>query len=76
MADSKTDIQKDLEKDLLDWTALGRIRPHDAALMAETMIALGVDLVVQVSQTPETAEARISFLVSLFRSALELGQGR
>lgn len=76
LADSKTDIQKDLEKDLLDWTALRRIQPHDAALMAETMIALGVDLVVQVSQAPETAEARISFLVSLFRNSLEPVEGR
>lgn len=76
LADSKTDIQKDLETDLLDWTAAGRLKSHDCALMAETMIALGVDLVVQVSQAPETAEARISFLVSLFRSALEPGDAR
>lgn len=72
LADRKTDIQKDLERDLLDWTARGRLKPHDAALMSETMIALGVDLVVHVSLTPEIAEQRVAFLVALFRASIEV----
>ena len=70
LAPAKSSIQSELEQDLRDWVDAGRFAPHEVAPMAEAMISLGMDLLVQVALDPESADARVEFLVDLFSRAL------
>lgn len=70
LAPARTRVQTDLEADLLRWVADGRLRQHDSVLMADAMLALGIDLVVQTALSSEQAEARIDFLADLFLARL------
>lgn len=73
LARAKSSIQRELEADLRDWTASGRMAPHQTGPMAEAMISLGMDLLVQVALDPDSADARVAFLVDLFSRALRPG---
>jgi len=66
----RTTVQTDLEADLGRWMEEGRLRRHDPVLMADAMLALGIDLVVQTALDPASASGRVAFLVDLFIARL------
>ena len=60
----------DLVEELDGKVASGVFRPHDSAVMAETMISLGVDLIITCLDAPDEAPRRLDFLQDLFANAL------
>lgn len=70
IGETSAGIRSDLVADLEEWTSRGIFKEHDCAIMAEAMISLGVDLVVQTSVAPDQADRRIAFLEELFLSIL------
>ena len=67
---ARSGLLSDLIEDIETKIASGVFAPHDAGLMAETMIAAGVDLIICCLDAPQQAERRVAFLQDLFSKAL------
>lgn len=67
----QTQIKSDLVADLTAGHASGLFIETNFELMADAMIALGIDLVVQAAQDPDDAQARVQFLQHLFVPAIK-----
>lgn len=59
-------IREDLRADLERGQATGSFGSFDSGLMADAMISLGLDLVIQTANDPVDGQARVDFLVALF----------
>lgn len=70
------DIRSDLMADLEAGVRSGMFLPHDAGVMAEAMLSLGVDLFLLGVGDLEEAERRVQFLVDLFMNSIEPRGGR
>lgn len=70
LGDGQNRITADLITDLKDGHDAGFLKQSDPDLMAETMVALGMDLVIQAAQHPEKAKRRVEFLTRLFVDAI------
>jgi AcrR family transcriptional regulator len=66
LGDGQNKITTDLIADLKAGQDAGFLKQTDADLMAETMVALGMDLVIQAAQHPQEAKRRVAFLTQLF----------
>lgn len=66
---ARSAIVGDLVEDLEARKASGVLLPHDSAELAETMIALGVDLIVLALHSREAALRRAAFLEDMFSRA-------
>jgi AcrR family transcriptional regulator len=62
----KHQIREDLRADLERGQAKGTFDAFDSGMMADAMISLGLDLVIQTAKNPADGQARVSFLVALF----------
>jgi AcrR family transcriptional regulator len=71
LARVRTDVRADLMRDLEAGVRAGLFVPHDSAVMAETMVALGLDLFLLGLTDLEESERRIQFLEDLFLRSLE-----
>lgn len=70
LGDGQSQIKSDLSADLQKGCLEGRFKAMNFDLMAETQIALGIDLVIQAAQVPESASERVAFLTRLFEGAM------
>ncbi|MEQ5872257.1 TetR/AcrR family transcriptional regulator [Sagittula sp. NFXS13] len=70
LAKGQTQIKSDLVADLRTGHADGLFKSVDFELMADAMIALGIDLVIQAAENPEKARERVTFLIDLFSPAI------
>ena len=70
LGDGQNRITADLVTDLKAGQDAGFLKRTDAELMAETMVSLGMDLVIQSAQHPEEAKRRVVFLTTLFVDAI------
>jgi AcrR family transcriptional regulator len=70
LGDGQSRIKSDLSDDLQKGCLEGRFKAMNFDLMAETQIALGIDLVIQAAQVPESASERVAFLTRLFEGAI------
>jgi AcrR family transcriptional regulator len=59
-------IREDLRVDLEKWQAEGKFSHFDSGMMADAMISLGLDLVVQTAKDRDAGKARLVFLAELF----------
>lgn len=69
-AGSQAQIRADLVSDLVSWHDRKIFRHADFDLIAESMISLGIDLVIQSAQDPKSGKQRVAFLTSLFMPML------
>lgn len=67
---SHAQIVQDVENDLEAWVKQGKLAPHDTKHMADILVLLGLDLVVQVVTEPSTVEQRQAFVEWLFLSSV------
>jgi AcrR family transcriptional regulator len=70
LGDGQSRIKSDLAADLKAGHRAGLFKSMDFELMAETQIALGIDLVIQAAQSPEHASKRVKFLSDLLEAAI------
>lgn len=63
-------ITQDVQNDLIAWMQAGHFIPHDTGRMADTMVSLGVDLLVQWVTEPQGIQEQLEFLEWLFLSAM------
>lgn len=67
---SHAQIVQDVENDLEAWVKQGQFAPHDTKHMADVLVLLGLDLVVQVVTEPSNVEQRRAFVEWLFLSSV------
>ena len=66
----RVQIIQDVENDLIAWTSAGHFVPHDTQRMADSMVSLGLDLLVQFVTHPQDVEQQLDFLEWLYLKAL------
>lgn len=66
----RVQIIQDVENDLIAWTEAGRFVPHDTRRMADSMVSLGLDLLVQYVTHPQDVAQQLDFLEWLYLRAL------
>lgn len=71
LGSGQTKITSDLSQDLIAGYEAGFLKEVDPQLMAEALVSLGMDLVIQSSKQPTDAKNRVAFLTRLFANAIK-----
>ena len=69
LGQGQTRILADLVEDYSAGQKAGFLEDSNPDLMAETLISLGMDLVIQSAQNPDSAKDRVIFLTTIFTKA-------